>query len=100
MYGLTESHRSTFLDPSNLDERPRSIGKAIPNQEVFVSRPDGSQCKPREVGELVHRGSLVRMGYWNRPEETKARFRPLDVGPGLTKENAVWSGDLVRLSTT
>jgi acyl-CoA synthetase (AMP-forming)/AMP-acid ligase II len=48
MYGLTEAFRSTYLDPAELNRRPRSIGKAIPNQEVLVLRPDGSQCSSTE----------------------------------------------------
>jgi acyl-CoA ligase (AMP-forming) (exosortase A-associated) len=98
MYGLTEAFRSTYLDPAELDRRPGSIGKAIPGQEVFVLRPDGSECAAGEVGELVHRGSLVTLGYWNDPDKTARRFRPLP--PKLPQiprsEWAVWSGDLVR----
>jgi acyl-CoA ligase (AMP-forming) (exosortase A-associated) len=99
MYGLTEAFRSTYLPPQELDRRPDSIGKAIPNSEILVVRPDGSPCGPDEPGELVHRGSLVSLGYWNDPERTAGRFRPT---PGLpsglpTPELAVWSGDTVRM---
>ncbi len=97
MYGLTEAFRSTYLDPSEIDRRPNSIGKAIPNAEILVVRPDGSPCAAGEHGELVHRGALVAKGYWNEPELTKERFRP---APGQTEglplpEIAVWSGDTV-----
>jgi acyl-CoA ligase (AMP-forming) (exosortase A-associated) len=97
MYGLTEAFRSTYLDPAEVDRRPDSIGKAIPNAEVLVVRPDGSLCGPGEQGELVHRGALVAMGYWNDPERTAERFRPAPARePGLcTEEMAVWSGDEV-----
>jgi acyl-CoA ligase (AMP-forming) (exosortase A-associated) len=98
MYGLTEAFRSTYLDPDEIDIRPDSIGKAIPNEEVLVVRDDGVLCAPGEVGELVHRGSLVSMGYWNAPELTAERFKPtpgrqMDIS---NPEIAVWSGDLVR----
>ena len=43
-------------------------------------RPDGSACEPGEEGELVHRGPLVALGYWNDPERTAERFRPLPGG--------------------
>lgn len=97
MYGLTEAFRSTYLPPEEVDRRPTSIGKAIPNAEVLVVREDGSECEAGEPGELVHRGALVSMGYWNDPEKTAERFRPL---PGQRKELviaelAVWSGDTV-----
>lgn len=95
MYGLTEAFRSTFLDPDEVDRRPDSIGKAIPNAEVLVLRPDGTQCAPGEPGELVHRGPLVALGYWNDEERTAARFRPYR-RPGVPlPEIAVWSGDTV-----
>ena len=98
MYGLTEAFRSTYLDPAEVDRRPDSIGKAIPNAEILVVHPDGTPCEPGAEGELVHRGALVAMGYWNDPERTAARFRPapgrLD---GITaSELAVWSGDIVK----
>jgi acyl-CoA ligase (AMP-forming) (exosortase A-associated) len=97
MYGLTEAFRSTYLDPAEVDRRPDSIGKAIPNTEILVVRPDGSLCDPGEEGELVHRGALVAMGYWNDPERTAERFRPAPGRePGLcAEEMAVWSGDVV-----
>jgi len=98
MYGLTEAFRSTYLDPAEVDRRPGSIGQAIPNAEILVLRPDGSLCDDNEPGELVHRGALVSMGYWNAPEKTAERFRPLParLADGLATELAVWSGDVVR----
>jgi acyl-CoA ligase (AMP-forming) (exosortase A-associated) len=95
MYGLTEAFRSTYLDPTEVDRRPDSIGKAIPNAEILVVRPDGTLCDAGEEGELVHRGALVALGYWNDPERTAIRFRPVP-GPAAdwrTPEIAVWSGD-------
>ena len=50
MYGLTEAFRSTYLSPEQLASRPDSIGKAIPNAEVLVLRPDGSVCDDEEPG--------------------------------------------------
>lgn len=99
MYGLTESFRSTYLPPSEIDRRPDSIGKAIPNAEVMVVREDGTPCAPGEEGELVHRGALVSLGYWNDPERTAERFKPVPGRPAeLTiPEIAVWSGDTVRM---
>ncbi|MYM62052.1 acyl-CoA ligase (AMP-forming), exosortase A system-associated [Pseudomaricurvus sp. HS19] len=95
MYGLTEAFRSTYLPPEQLDNRPDSIGKAIPNAEILVVREDGTPCAPHEPGELVHKGSLVAMGYWNDPVKTAERFKP---APGQlpelpVTEIAVWSGD-------
>jgi acyl-CoA ligase (AMP-forming) (exosortase A-associated) len=99
MYGLTEAFRSTYLPPAELARRPDSMGRAIPNAQVMVVRPDGSACAPGEPGELVHRGALVSLGYWNDPAKTAERFRPApgqDPALPLT-EMAVWSGDTVRM---
>jgi acyl-CoA ligase (AMP-forming) (exosortase A-associated) len=97
MYGLTEAFRSTYLPPEHIDTRPDSIGKAIPNAEILVVREDGSPCAAHEPGELVHRGSLVALGYWNDPAKTAERYKP---APGQLHElplveMAVWSGDTV-----
>lgn len=103
MYGLTEAFRSCYLPPEELDRRPDSIGKAIPDAEILVLREDGTPSAPNEPGELVHRGALVSMGYWNDPEKTAERFRPLPNGvggrePGMVlPELAVFSGDTVRM---
>jgi acyl-CoA synthetase (AMP-forming)/AMP-acid ligase II len=80
-----------------VDRRPDSIGKAIPNAEILVLRPDGTRCGPGEEGELVHRGALVGLGYWNDPVRTAERYRPV-IHPGedwRAPELAVWSGDTV-----
>lgn len=98
MYGLTEAFRSTYLPPDQVDTRPTSIGKAIPNAEILVVNDDGDLCQPGEPGELVHRGALVALGYWNDPERTKERYKPLPTKlSGVpTEELAVWSGDIVK----
>jgi acyl-CoA ligase (AMP-forming) (exosortase A-associated) len=98
MYGLTEAFRATYLPPEQVDRRPDSIGKAIPNSEILVLRPDGTECEADEPGELVQRGALVAQGYWNDPQRTDERFRPLPSrdGDAGTPEIAVYSGDTVR----
>ncbi len=97
MYGLTEAFRSSYLPPEQVDTRPTSMGKAIPNAELKVVREDGTECAPNEPGELVHLGPLVSLGYWNAPEKTAERFKP---APGelpqiTTPRMSVWSGDTV-----
>jgi acyl-CoA ligase (AMP-forming) (exosortase A-associated) len=99
MYGLTEAFRSTYLDPDQVDVRPTSIGKAIPNAEVLVVDENGRPCGPGQVGELVHRGALVALGYWNDPVLTAQRYRRSPVQPTQLpgEEWTVFSGDLVRM---
>ena len=99
MYGLTEAFRSTYLPPEELDRRPDSMGKAIPNTEILVVNEQGRPCKPGEVGELVHRGPTVSMGYWGQPELTARVLRPhpfvaTELG---NSERVCYSGDLVKI---
>jgi acyl-CoA ligase (AMP-forming) (exosortase A-associated) len=98
MYGLTEAFRATYLPPEEVDRRPESMGKAIPNTEVMVVRADGTLCDPGEPGELVQRGSLVALGYWNDRAKTAERFKPAPGQPPELPipEMAVWSGDTVK----
>ncbi len=98
MYGLTEAFRSTYLPPADLARKPGSMGKAIPNAEILVVREDGSLCGPNEPGELVHRGPLVSLGYWNAPEKTAERFKfdPIIAAGIQLRSPAVWSGDTVK----
>jgi acyl-CoA ligase (AMP-forming) (exosortase A-associated) len=99
MYGLTEAFRSTYLPPEELDRRPESMGKAIPNTEILVVNDQGQPCKPGEVGELVHRGPTVSMGYWGQPEVTARVLRPHPFATAELgdSEKVCYSGDLVRM---
>ncbi len=98
MYGLTEAFRSTYLPPEEADRHPDAIGMAIPGAEILVVRDDLTPCDPGEVGELVHRGPTVSLGYWNDPEATAKVFRSNPMLPAGTPdaERVVFSGDLVR----
>ena len=76
MYGLTECVRVCFLAGDELDQRPTSVGRPMPNCEVSVVDEDGKEVPPGEVGELIIRGSNVMQGYWNDPETTARVYRP------------------------
>jgi acyl-CoA synthetase (AMP-forming)/AMP-acid ligase II len=93
MYGLTEAFRSTFLPPEQLDIRPGSIGRAIPETEIYVLDENNEDCPPGVPGELVHRGGCISKGYWNDEEKTAFRFKTISKFPG---ERVVFSGDLVK----
>jgi acyl-CoA ligase (AMP-forming) (exosortase A-associated) len=99
MYGLTEAFRSTYLPPEELDRRPTSMGKAIPDTEILVIDEQGQMCKPGEPGELVHRGPTVSLGYWNRPEDTARVLRPNPLLPSEMGdcEKVCYSGDIVKM---
>jgi acyl-CoA synthetase (AMP-forming)/AMP-acid ligase II len=99
MYGLTEAFRSTYLPPEEIDQRPTSMGKAIPNTEILVVNEEGELCGPGEVGELVHRGPTVSLGYWGHPELTSMVLRPYPFAPSevVEVEKVCYSGDLERM---
>ncbi|MFC1944968.1 AMP-binding protein [Chloroflexota bacterium] len=91
MYGLTECKRVSYLPPQELAERPTSVGKAMPNTEVYIVGERGERITaPRTAGELVVRGASVMRGYWNLPLETDNALRP---GP-YPGEKVLYSGDI------
>lgn len=93
MYGLTETKRTLYLPPEEVDRRPGSVGIAIPGTEVWIEDEQGKRLGPGQVGELVVRGRHVMRGYWETPEATTQRFRP---GP-LPGERVCYTGDLFRM---
>ena len=102
MSGHTEAFRSAYLAPSQLKIRPNSIGKAIPDVDLYVINEEGYECKPREVGQLIHRGAGIYKGFWNSKEDTDNSFKSIkilenviDLGNGLIDEVVVATGDYV-----
>ena len=93
MYGLTECKSVSFLPPDEIDECPASVGRAIPNEEVYIVNEKGVPAGLGESGELVVRGSNVMLGYWGMPEETARRLRSGRY-PG---ERVLYTGDIFRM---
>jgi acyl-CoA synthetase (AMP-forming)/AMP-acid ligase II len=93
MYGLTETKRTLYLPPDQLDVRPGSVGIAIPGTEVWLEDEEGNRLSSGEIGELVVRGRHVMRGYWEDPETTAHVYRP-GVLPG---ERLCYTGDLFRM---
>lgn len=93
MYGLTETKRTLYLPPDQLDKRPDSVGIAIPGTEVWLENEQGTRLGPGETGELVVRGRHVMRGYWGDAEATAHRFRP----GRISSERVCHTGDLFRM---
>jgi len=93
MYGLTECKRVSYLPPEQIDQRPASVGKGMPNEEVWIVDEQGCRVGPGVVGQLVVRGANVMKGYWGLAEETEQVLRP---GP-LPGEKVLYTGDLFRM---
>lgn len=92
MYGLTECQRVSYLPPALLATRPGSVGRGMPNEEVYIVDEQDQRVPRNVVGELVVRGANVMKGYWELPEETDRVLRP---GP-FPNENVLHTGDLFR----
>lgn len=76
MYGATEaSARLSYLDPDHLDSKWGSIGKAIPNVDLFVADEKGRALPAGERGEIVARGANIMQGYWRDKKETRMVLR-------------------------
>ena len=69
-YGLTEGTCVSTLNPREGVRKIGSIGLPCPGQEVFIVDEAGAELPPGESGEIVIRGDIVMLEYWNRPEET------------------------------
>jgi NAD+ synthetase len=92
MYGLTECKRVSYLPPEQLAVRPGSVGRGMPNEEVFLVDDAGRRLPPGSTGELVVRGSNVMQGYWELPAETDRMLRP----GRYPAERLLYTGDLFR----
>jgi bile acid-coenzyme A ligase len=64
-YGGTERSGGTMISGTEWLEHPGSVGKPTLGRKIRSQRPDGSECAPREVGEVFMmppggRGSTYR----------------------------------------
>ena len=93
MYGLTECKRVCYLEPELIDEKPESVGKAIPGTEVLILNKEGNPVNIGESGILYIRGPHLMAGYWNQKELTNEMLKPGKF-PG---EKMLCSHDLFRM---
>jgi len=74
-YGATETSPVVSANSPGFN-RPGSVGRPIPNVEVFIENYEtGEECGPGEVGRIMVRGELVMKGYFDDLEETAMRIR-------------------------
>ncbi len=72
LYGQTESMLSC-LSPSV--ERIGSAGRPGVLVDLVIADEDGNQLLPGETGEILIRGPMVFLGYWNQKELSEYIFR-------------------------
>jgi long-chain acyl-CoA synthetase len=93
MYGLTECKRVSYLPPKDLERKATSVGKGMPNEQVYLLDENGDMIRePGVVGELVVRGANVMKGYWELPEETAKMLKP----GRYPWEQVLYTGDLFK----
>ncbi|MEO0750858.1 MAG: AMP-binding protein, partial [Pseudomonadota bacterium] len=74
-YGQTECNMVASSAASLFAPQPGCIGRAVPGHDLAVL--DATGHPTQDEGDIaVRRGSASMMlGYWNRPDETAAKFR-------------------------
>jgi malonyl-CoA/methylmalonyl-CoA synthetase len=73
-YGMTEIGMA-LSNPLVGERRPGCVGRPLPGVEVRLRDEDGNEPGAGQPGEIEVRGPGVFLGYWRRPEETRAAFR-------------------------
>lgn len=95
-YGQTEAFRSTSLRPEDYDAKPDSVGKPFAGVRVYVVREDLTRCATGEVGEVIHSGLGIMLGYLGSAAEGESR--KLGKNPFYGDEDdspvAVFTGDM------
>jgi long-chain acyl-CoA synthetase len=74
-YGLTETTSAVCLNASGESYEPGSIGPPAPGVDIRIFDESDKELPPGEVGEIVIRGGVVTMGYYNAPHETAEAMR-------------------------
>jgi fatty-acyl-CoA synthase len=77
-YGMTETSPASFVSATDdpLERRVSTVGRAMPHVEAKVVNAEG-RIPPRGTpGELLTRGYLVMLGYWDDDEKTREAIDP------------------------
>lgn len=90
MHGLTECLRTTYLPSDQIEQRPTSVGRGMPNVELWIEDAQGNRLPSGQTGELMVRGANVMLGYWNDPVTTAKVIRV----DQPHKERTLHTGDL------
>ncbi|MGD0945906.1 MAG: class I adenylate-forming enzyme family protein [Candidatus Binatia bacterium] len=93
-YGQTEAFRATSLRPEEYQRKRESVGRPLAGVRVYVVSEDGTRCGPGEVGEVVHTGLGVMLGYLgNSDTNAKLRANPF-YGDEDPSRLAIFTGDM------
>jgi fatty-acyl-CoA synthase len=82
-FGQTETSILCCLEADDAVRKAGSVGRPVFHCELRIVRADTAagpvaqwkECAPGETGEIVVRGPITMLGYWNRPEATAETLR-------------------------
>jgi fatty-acyl-CoA synthase len=77
-YGMTETSPASFVSSTDdpLGRRVSTVGRAMPHVEAKIVDPEGRIVPRGTAGELLTRGYLVMLGYWEDAEKTREAIDP------------------------
>jgi fatty-acyl-CoA synthase len=71
-YGQTETSILCCLDAEDALRKAGSVGRPVRWGTIRIVDDDGRDVPPGTPGEIAVQGPILMLGYWNRPEETRA----------------------------
>jgi fatty-acyl-CoA synthase len=77
-YGMTETSPASFVSSTDdpIERRVSTVGRAMPHVEAKVIDAEGRIVPRGTPGELLTRGYLVMLGYWDDDEKTREAIDP------------------------
>jgi acetyl-CoA synthetase len=77
VYGQTEANIIIGENDPLIPPRREPLGRPYPGHQVAIVGEDGQVLPPGQLGVIaVRRGDpVIMLGYWNRPEPTRAAYR-------------------------
>jgi fatty-acyl-CoA synthase len=77
-YGMTETSPASFASATDdpIERRVSTVGRILPHVEAKVIDAEGRIVPRGTAGELLTRGYLVMLGYWDDEEKTREAIDP------------------------
>jgi fatty-acyl-CoA synthase len=77
-YGMTETSPASFASATDdpIGRRVSTVGRILPHVEAKIIDTEGRIAPRGTAGELLTRGYLVMLGYWDDEEKTREAIDP------------------------
>jgi fatty-acyl-CoA synthase len=77
-YGMTETSPASTVTTTDdpIERRVSTVGRAMPHVEIKIVDAEGRIVPRGTAGELLARGYLVMLGYWDDEEKTREAIDP------------------------